>query len=64
MFVAWYQSPRQRGVFCDNWSYFLSKPYVVAPHLGCLLWDGSEGGGSQHVVFMQEIKENKNRNFS
>ena len=51
MFVAWYQSPRQRGVLGDNWSYFLSKPYVVAPHLGCLLWDGSEGGGVTACCF-------------
>ena len=32
-----YQSSRQERVLCDNVSYFSSKPYVVNPHLNCLV---------------------------
>lgn len=35
-FVTWYQGHRRRGVLDDNCSYFLSIPYVLAPHLDCL----------------------------
>ena len=31
------QSCRKEGVFDDNFSYFLSKPYVVTPHLNRLI---------------------------
>ena len=31
------KSSRLEGVFDDNFSYFSSKPYVVTPHLNCVI---------------------------
>ena len=31
------QSSTKEGLIDDNFSYFLSKPYVVTPHLNCVI---------------------------
>ena len=46
----------QIRVFDDNSSYFSLKPYVVTPHLNCLV-EMVQMMGSQHM-FLCRIKKN------
>ena len=44
-----------RGVFDDNFSFFLSKPYVVTPHLNRLDETVQMRG---HSMFIYRINKN------
>ena len=46
-----FQSSRSEGAFDDNFSYFSSKPYVVTPHLNCLIKTVQMKGNN--ICFMQ-----------
>ena len=43
-------------VIRDYFSYFLLKPYVVTPHLNCLVDSSDEG--SQHMVSIRNKRNN------
>ena len=51
MFVS--QSSRKEGVFDDNFAYFSSKPYVMTPHLNCLIETVQMRG--HNVCFFEDL---------